>query len=147
LSNTGMAVTIDIGDAHRIHPQNKQETGRRLALIARAKTYGEIIPYSGPLYKSQVIKGNKIELEFAHTDNGLIVKGDTLKGFAIAGADKKFYPAMAIIAGNKIIVHSAGVAKPVAVRYGWANNPVCNLYNGANLPASPFRTDDWEGIR
>jgi sialate O-acetylesterase len=142
-----MAVTIDIGDAHRIHPQNKQETGRRLALIARAKTYGENIPYSGPIYKSQVIIGNKIELEFTHTDNGLLAKGDTLKGFTIAGADKKFYPARAIIAGDKVIVNSADVANPVAVRYAWANNPICNLYNGAKLPASPFRTDDWDDIR
>jgi len=145
--NTGMAVTIDIGDARRIHPQNKQETGRRLALIARAKTYGENIPYAGPIYKSQAIKGNKIELEFTHTDNGLLAKGDTLKGFTIAGADKKFHPAQAIISGNKVVVTSGDVANPVAVRYAWANNPVCNLYNGANLPASPFRTDDWYDIR
>ncbi|MDB5130775.1 MAG: protein of unknown function acetylesterase [Mucilaginibacter sp.] len=147
LPNTGMAVTIDIGDVNRIHPQNKQEAGRRLALIARAKTYGENIPYSGPLYKSHVIKFNKIELEFTHTDNGLLAKGDTLKGFTIAGADKKFYPANAVIAGHKVIVSSSAVANPVAVRYAWANNPLCNLYNGANLPASPFRTDDWDNIR
>ncbi|MDB5002518.1 MAG: 9-O-acetylesterase [Mucilaginibacter sp.] len=146
IPNTGMAVTIDIGDANRIHPQNKQETGRRLALIARAKTYGEKIPYSGPIYKSQVINGNKIELEFTHTDNGLIAKGDTLKGFTIAGSDKKFHPAWAIISGNKVVVNSGDVANPVAVRYAWANNPSCNLYNGANLPASPFRTDDWYDI-
>ncbi len=145
--NTGMAVTIDIGDVARIHPQNKQEVGRRLALIARAKTYGEKIPYSGPVYQSHIIKGNKIELEFTHTDNGLLAKGDTLKGFTIAGGDKKFHPALAIIAGNKVIVSSGDVTNPVAVRYAWANNPLCNLYNGANLPASPFRTDDWEGVR
>ena len=147
LPNTGMAVTIDIGDANRIHPQNKQEVGRRLALMARAKTYGENTPYSGPIYKSQVIKGNKIELEFTHADHGLLAKGDTLKGFAISGADKKFYPARAVISGNKVVVASGAVANPVAVRYAWANNPVCNLYNGANLPASPFRTDDWYEIR
>ncbi len=147
LPNTGMAVTIDIGDANRIHPQNKQEVGRRLSLIARAKTYGENIPYSGPVYKAQVIKGNTIELEFTHTDNGLLAKGDTLKGFTIAGADKKFHPARAIISGNKVLVSSADVASPVAVRYAWANNPVCNLYNGANLPASPFRTDEWFDVR
>ena len=145
--NTGMAVTIDIGDVNRIHPQNKQEVGRRLALIARAKTYGENIPYSGPIYKSQVIKGNKIELEFTHTDNGLLAKGDTLKGFTIAGADKKFYPAQAVISGNKVIVSSSDVTNPIAVRYAWANNPVCNLYNGAKLPASPFRTDNWWYVR
>ena len=147
LPNTGMAVTIDIGDASRIHPQNKEETGRRLALIARAKTFRENIPYSGPIYRSQVIKGNKIELEFTHTDDGLLAKGDTLKGFTLAGADKKFYPALAIISGNKVIVNNSDVANPVAVRYAWANNPICNLYNGANLPASPFRTDDLYDIR
>jgi sialate O-acetylesterase len=147
LPNTGMAVTIDIGDANRIHPQNKQEVGRRLALIARAKTYDENIPYSGPIYKSQVIKGNRIELEFTHTDNGLLAKSDTLKGFTISGADKKFYPANAVIAGDKVIVSSSDVANPVAVRYAWANNPLCNLYNGATLPASPFCTDDWDNIR
>lgn len=145
--NTGMAVIIDIGDARRIHPQNKQEVGRRLALIARAKTYGENVIYSGPIYKSQIISGNKIELQFTHTDSGLVAKGDTLKGFTIAGADKKFYPAQAVIKGGKVIVSSSDVASPVAVRYAWANNPVCNLYNGANLPASPFRTDDWDDIR
>jgi sialate O-acetylesterase len=142
-----MAVTIDIGDVNRIHPQNKQEVGRRLALIARAKTYGEKISYSGPVYRSQIINGNKIELEFTHTDNGLLAKGDTLKGFTIAGVDKKFHSAMAVIAGNKVTVHCDDVANPVAVRYAWANNPLCNLYNGANLPASPFRTDDWEDVR
>jgi sialate O-acetylesterase len=131
--NTGMAVTIDIGDANRIHPRNKQEVGRRLALIARSKTYGENIPYSGPIYKSQVFKVNKIELEFTHADNGLLAKGDTLKGFTMAGSDKKFYPARAIISGNKVIVSSGDVANPVAVRYAWANNPSCNLYNGENF--------------
>jgi sialate O-acetylesterase len=141
--NTGMAVTIDIGDANRIHPQNKQEVGRRLALIARAKTYGEQLAYSGPLYQSQIINGNTIELTFTHTDNGLVAKGDTkgdtLKGFTIAGTDKKFHPAhAAIIAKNKVRIKSIDVPHPVSVRYAWANNPLCNLYNGAGLPASPF---------
>jgi sialate O-acetylesterase len=145
--NTGMAVTIDIGDAHRIHPQNKQEVGRRLALIARAKTYGEKIRYSGPVYRSQVINGNKIELDFSHTDKGLLAKGDSLKGFTIAGADKKFHPARAVIIGDKVVVTNNDVANPVAVRYAWANDPLCNLYNGVNLPASPFRTDNWDDIR
>jgi sialate O-acetylesterase len=95
------------------------------------------------MYKSQVIKRNEIELGFTHTDKGLLAKGDTLKGFTIAGADKKFYPARAVISGNKVVVTSDDVANPLAVRYAWANNPDCNLYNGANLPASPFRTDDW----
>jgi sialate O-acetylesterase len=147
LPNTGMAVTIDIGDYHRIHPQNKQEVGRRLALIARAKTYGEHIAYSGPVYQSQKIDGNKIALSFKYTNGGLVAKGDTLKGFTIAGADKIFHPAAAVIEGNKVIVSGADVADPVAVRYAWANFPACNLYNGAGLPASPFKTDDWQGVR
>jgi len=143
--NTGIAVTIDIGDNNRIHPQNKQEVGRRLALIARAKTYGENIPYSGPVYRSQKIMGNKIELAFI---NGtLTAKGDTLKGFIVAGADKQFHPANAVIKGNMIIVTSPDVANPVAVRYAWANNPTCNLYNAAGLPASPFKTDNWDDVR
>lgn len=143
--NTGMAVTIDIGDNNRIHPQNKQEVGRRLALIARAKTYGENIPYSGPVYQSQKITGNKIELTF--TKGPLIAKGDTLKGFTVAGADKQFYAANAVLKGNIVIVTSRNVANPVAVRYAWANNPACNLYNTAGLPASPFKTDDWDDVR
>jgi sialate O-acetylesterase len=148
VGNTGMAVTIDIGEADRIHPRNKQEVGRRLALIARARTYSEHVAYSGPIYSSRVITGDTIELLFTHTDRGLVAKGDgsradSLKGFTIAGADKKFYPARAFISGNTVRVSSGNVARPVAVRYAWANNPVCNLYNGAGLPASPFRTDDW----
>ncbi len=145
--NTGMVVTIDIGDYNRIHPQNKQEVGRRLALIAKAKTYGENIPYSGPLYQSQKIDAGKITLSFKYTDGGLAAKSDTLKGFTIAGADKVFHPASATILGNKVIVTSTDVANPVAVRYAWANFPACNLYNGVGLPASPFKTDDWEGVR
>jgi len=147
LPNTGMAVTIDIGDQYRIHPQNKQEVGRRLALVARAKTYGESIAFSGPRYQSQKIEGSKIQLSFNYTNNGLVAKGDTLKGFTIAGADKVFHPAQAIIKGNKVIVVSTDVVSPVAVRYGWANFPTCNLYNGVGLPASPFKTDDWVGVR
>ncbi|WP_345328827.1 sialate O-acetylesterase [Mucilaginibacter defluvii] len=143
--NTGMAVTIDIGDAANIHPANKQEVGRRLALIARAKNYGEKVTYSGPVYSSAKVKGNAMELTFSNA-TGLKAKGDKPTGFAIAGADKKFYWADARIEGNKVIVSSADVAAPVAVRYGWANNPDCNLYNADDLPASPFRTDDWQGI-
>lgn len=145
--NTSMAVTIDIGDYYRIHPQNKQEVGRRLALIARAKTYGENVVYSGPLYQSQKINGDKIELSFSETNDGLVARGDTLKGFTIAGNDKIFHPANVMISGDKVIVSCPGVPHPVAVRYGWANFPACNLYNGAGLPASPFKTDDWKGIR
>ncbi|RZK82366.1 MAG: 9-O-acetylesterase [Pedobacter sp.] len=145
LLNTGMAVAIDIGDAVDIHPKNKQEVGRRLALIALAKNYGIKIPFSGPVYQSQQIAGkNSIQLSFTSAEGGLKTKdGAELKGFAIAGADKKFYWATAKIEGNKIIVSSPDVNDPIAVRYAWANNPVCNLVNGAGLPASPFRTDQW----
>jgi len=146
LPNTGMAVTIDIGENNDIHPHNKQEVGRRLSLIARAKTYGEkSLPYSGPVYVSQKIMGNQIQLTFKY--GALVAKGDTLKGFTIAGADRQFRAANAVIQGNTVTVMSADVTSPVAVRYAWANNPACNLYNVAGLPASPFKTDDWDGVR
>jgi sialate O-acetylesterase len=147
LPNTGMAVTIDIGEAKDIHPKNKQDMGKRLALNALATVYGKDIPYSGPLYKSMKIEGNKIRLQFTNTDKGLKIKGDNkLKEFAIAGKDKKFIWAEAKIEGDEVIVSNTKIENPVAVRYGWAANPQCNLYNGADLPASPFRTDDWEGL-
>ncbi|WP_423148443.1 sialate O-acetylesterase [Rubrolithibacter danxiaensis] len=147
LSNTGMAVAIDIGEAKDIHPKNKQEVGRRLALIARAEIYGEKIPFSGPMYQSMKVVGDKIRLSFTHTGNGLKIKeGGKLKGFAVAGADHKFYWADAKIKGNEVIVSSDQVKSPVAVRYAWADNPDANLYNGADLPASPFRTDNWPGL-
>lgn len=147
LANTGMAVTIDIGDAFDIHPKNKQEVGRRLALVARAQTYGEKIPYSGPMYDTYRIEGNKIRIYFKHTNGGLKTKNnEVLKGFTISGVDRKFHWADAVIDGNSVVVSSPEVSFPIAVRYAWADNPICNLYNGANLPASPFRTDDWQGI-
>ncbi|CAN5605662.1 sialate O-acetylesterase [soil metagenome] len=147
LPNMGMASAIDIGNAEDIHPKNKQEVGRRLALIALAKTYGQKISYSGPLYQSYKVEQNKIRLTFTNVDAGLKTKNDdSLAGFEIAGADKKFYWATATIAGNQVIVSSPDVANPVSVRYAWANNPAVNLYNGAGLPASPFRTDDWHGV-
>ncbi len=147
LPNTGMAVIIDIGDAKDIHPKNKQDVGNRLALNALSKTYQIELPYSGPMYQSMKIEGNKITIQFNNTDGGLKIKGDDkLKGFAIAGEDKKFVWAKAEIKGDEIIVWNANIKNPVAIRYAWASNPVCNLYNGAGLPASPFRTDDWKGM-
>lgn len=147
LANTGMAVTIDIGDANDIHPGNKQDVGNRLALNARHLVYGEKIVYSGPIYKSMKVEGNRIRLFFDHAQEGLMNKGaDKLQGFAIAGADRKFVWADAMIDGKTVVVSSSQVAKPVAVRYAWAINPVCNLYNRTGLPASPFRTDDWPEI-
>ena len=142
--NTGMAVTIDVGDARNIHPKNKQAVGQRLAIWALAMTYGQTIVRSGPLYKSMAVEGGKVVLKFDHVGGGLVAKGDgKLEGFAIAGADKKFVWADAKIAGETIVVSSAEVKSPVAVRYAWASNPKCNLYNKAHLPASPFRTDNW----
>lgn len=147
LPNTGMAVIIDIGDADDIHPKNKQDVGKRLALWALAKTYGKDLEYSGPIYKSMRTEGNKIILDFEHIGSGLVAKGgEALKGFAVAGADRKFVWADAKIEVDKVVVSSKEVNEPIAVRYGWANNPVCNLYNKEGLPASPFRTDDWPGI-
>ncbi|HEY9551009.1 MAG TPA: sialate O-acetylesterase [Prevotella sp.] len=146
MEHTGMAVLIDIGEAKDIHPKNKQEVGRRLGLLARALTYGEKIPYSGPIYSSYRMEGNKIRIFFDHTDNGLKAVGDELKGFSMAGVDRKFHWAKAMIDGNSVVVECPEVAFPIAVRYAWGNNPECNLYNGAGLPASPFRTDQWNGL-
>jgi sialate O-acetylesterase len=139
--NTGMAVITDYGNASDIHPKQKEPVGARLALVARAVAYSEKIEYSGPTYKSVKFDGNKATLTFSHVGGGLVAKDGALKGFTIAGADKKFVAATAEINGDTIIVNSAEVAAPVAVRYGWANVPDVNLYNKAGLPATPFRTD------
>lgn len=149
LPKTGMAVITDIGEANDIHPRNKLDVGERLALSARKIAYGQNIVYSGPTYKAMKVEGKTIAITFDNTGSGLIGKGKYgyVKGFAIAGADRKFYWAQAQIEGNQIIVHSPKVSEPVAVRYGWADNPDdANLYNKEGLPASPFRTDTWEGI-
>jgi sialate O-acetylesterase len=144
--NTGMAVIIDIGDANEIHPKNKQDVGKRLALWALARTYGKDVVYSGPIYRLMEVQGNKAILHFEDVGGGLVAKGELLKGFSIAGADKKFVWADAKIEGDTVVVSSDKVSEPVAVRYGWADNPICNLYNKAGLPATPFRTDIWPGI-
>jgi len=147
LPNTGMAVIIDIGEADDIHPKNKQDVGKRLALWALAETYGKKLVYSGPIYKSMKVDGSSIVLSFDHVGGGLTAKDDEqLKGFAIAGADKKFVWADAQIDGDTVVVSSEKVSEPAAVRYAWADNPVCNLYNAEDLPASPFRTDKWPGV-
>jgi sialate O-acetylesterase len=145
--NTGMIVTIDIGDAKTQHPTNKQDVGKRLSLWALANLHGKNIVYSGPMYKSMEKKGTQIFLYFDHQGTGLMTKGgELLKGFTIAGADQKFVWAEAHIDGDVIIVSSPDVPEPVAVRYAWADNPVCNLYNREGLPATPFRTDSWKGL-
>jgi len=147
LPNTGMAVTIDIGDPDNVHPKNKEPLGDRLTRIALANTYGRKIEYSGPVYESMTVDGNAIRLKFSHTDGGLVAKDGPLKWFQIAGADQKFVDAEATIDGGTIVVRSADVSAPVAVRYAWDNYPDgCNLYNAAGLPAAPFRTDQWDAL-
>ncbi|MBM3290136.1 MAG: sialate O-acetylesterase [Candidatus Hydrogenedentes bacterium] len=147
LKNTGMATIIDIGEAKDIHPKNKQDVGLRLALSAFKTAYGHDWPDQGPMYKSLRVDGNKAVVTFADTDGGLKNNNGSgpLRGFAVAGDDKVFHWADATIAGDDVTLTSPNVAKPVAVRYGWGDNPCCDLYNGFGLPTSPFRTDDWPG--
>lgn len=169
LPKTGQAVLIDIGESGDIHPRNKKDAGERLALIALANDYGKSIPYSGPVYESVKIANGKAVVNFKHADGGLaarplpetfVVKsatsesaplvrnspGSQLEGFAICGEDKKWFWADAKIDGDSVVVSSDKVPAPVAVRYAWSDNPTCNLYNGAGLPASPFRTDDFPPV-
>ena len=147
LPNTGMAVTIDVGDPKDLHPVNKRPVGERLAKIALAQTYGNKMEYSGPQLKKFIIDGTKVRLTFDHSENGLVVTGGKkVIGFVIAGKDKIFLPADAEIKGNTITVSHKKIKDPVSVRYAWADNPACNLYNKTGLPASPFRTDDWEEV-
>jgi len=164
LPNTGMAITTDIGEAGNIHPTNKQEAGKRLAMWALADVYKQKdVASCGPLAVSHKIKGSEVTITFKHADGGLVVNSGgamvtpreewpsvwpeggfgTIRGFAVAGADKQWHPAFAKIIGNTVVVKSPEVKQPVAVRYAWADNPDCNLYNRVGLPASPFRTDDW----
>ena len=144
LADTGMAVIIELGDESDIHPKNKQDVGRRLAYSVLSKVHGlaDVTP-SGPLYKACKIEGSRVRLVFSDLGGGLEARGGALKAFAIAGPDRKFVWADAKIDGETVVVSSPQVSAPVAVRYGWADNPPCNLYNKAGLPASPFRTDDW----
>ena len=147
LPNTGMAVTVDIGDVKDIHPKNKQEVGRRLALWALAKVYGKDVVYSGPLYKSMAVEGDKIRIEFEHVGGGLVSRdGKPLTEFTIAGADQKFVPAAAEIDGNSVVVHSADVAAPVAVRFAWRDDAAPNLSNKEGLPAASLPHRYVEGV-
>jgi sialate O-acetylesterase len=142
VKNTAMVVTIDIGVWNDIHPLNKLDVGKRLALAAGKLAYKDSkIVYSGPIYESMKISDATIEIAFDHVGSGLSSKGQILGGFAIAGADKKFVWAKAVIKGNKVIVWQDGLTAPMYVRYAWADNPVsANLYNKEGLPASPFTT-------
>ncbi|MBL9200150.1 MAG: sialate O-acetylesterase [Opitutaceae bacterium] len=144
LPRTGMGINLDIGEANDIHPRNKQEAGRRLALWALGEVYNEKVPAtSGPLPAGHEIRGSEIVLRFKHATGGLVAKGGPLRGFEIAGADRKWQPAQARIAGDTVIVSSVAVPQPVAARYAWENNPAASLFNGAGLPATPFRTERW----
>jgi sialate O-acetylesterase len=145
LPHTGMSVTIDIGDEKDIHPKNKQEVGRRLALLALADVYGQKIEARGPTYDSMSVDRDQIRIRFKHADGLATQDGGAVQGFAIAGADHKFVWAQAEIEKDTIVVYCDDVHQPVAVRYAWGDNPKCNLINKAGLPASPFRTDDWPG--
>lgn len=145
LPHTGMAVTVDIGNTENIHPRNKQDVGKRLALWALAKTYGhEDLVYSGPLYKSMEVEGNKVRVRFKHVDGGLVSRdGKPLTHFEIAGQDKEFVDAEAKIDGDSVVVSAAEVDDPVAVRYAWHQEAEPDLANEAGLPASPFTTHNW----
>ena len=142
--NTALAVTYDVGEWNDIHPLNKKAVAQRLFLGARKVVYGEKVTHSGPVYKDMKIEGDKIVISFTETGRGLMAKGGTLKHFAIAGEDKQFVWAEAVIRGNKVVVSSKSVKNPVAVRYAWSDNPdEANLCNKEGLLASPFRTDNW----
>ena len=144
--NSCLAVTIDTGDPDNIHPKDKQPVGERLAFCALAKHYGKKVVNSGPTLASVERLPNSIRLHFAHTDGGLVVKGAKLEEFAIAGEDRKWYWADAHMEGDTIVVSSPSVPNPKEVRYAWQSNPAATLFNGAGLPAGPFRTDTWPGI-
>ena len=141
LPNTGMATIIDIGEADDIHPRNKKDVGERLWLSARKVAFGEDLIYSGPMYAGHSIAGNKVTINYDHVGSGLEIRGESLTGFAMAGEDKKFYWAQGQIEGDKIVISSDQVDEPKYIRYAWADNPACNLYNKEGLPAIPFRTD------
>jgi sialate O-acetylesterase len=146
VKNSGQAVIIDIGEAGDIHPKNKQDVGKRLALQALAKTYGKKVVAAGPEFKEAKKEGAAMRVSFTSTGGGLVAKDGTLKSFAIAGEDRKWVWAEAKIDGDSVVLSSPQVPNPVAVRYAWAANPEATLFNKEGLPAGPFRTDDWPGV-
>jgi sialate O-acetylesterase len=143
LPNTGMAVTIDIGDAHNIHPRNKQELGRRLALIAKVKVYGIAPEVSGPMFASATREGKALRVRFTSAGTELSAHGGPVRSLEVAGADKVFFPAAGAIETDSLLASSPDVGEPVAVRYAWTNAPDANLYSDDGLPVVPFRSDDW----
>ena len=144
LPNTGLATAIDLGEADNIHPKNKPELAYRLSLVALANVYGKSVEYSGPIYASSRAESGKIIITFTHADGLKPREGAVLKGFGIAGADRVFHEAQAVVEGNTVVVGRMGVLMPVSVRYSWARNPAGNLVNASGLPALPFRTDNWK---
>jgi sialate O-acetylesterase len=149
LPNTGMAITTDIGDAHDIHPKNKQDVGKRLAAIALNNCYGKTMEFSGPIFESMQTSGNKLILRFTHVGSGLLVKDryGYIRGFELAGEDRQFHYAKAYLEGNSVVVYQDSIATPVALRYGWTDDAgEANLFNKEGFPASPFRTDQWKGV-
>jgi sialate O-acetylesterase len=153
LPHVSLAVTIDLGAPKDdpsaeapIHPKNKQDVGHRLTLLAEHDIYGMDVPAWSPSFKSMQIEGDSVRIEFDHAEGLKTAGGGPVQGFALAGEDQKFYWATATLNQNAVVLRADAVKKPVAVRYGWADAPNGNLYNAANLPARPFRTDDWPGI-
>lgn len=144
--HTGLAVSVDTGDAGNIHPHEKQPVGERLALLALARHYGQDVKCDSPSYRAMEREGHAVRVHFDHTDGGLVVKGEKLGEFSLAGADRQWHWADARIDGNDVVVSSPDVPEPVAVRYAWQSNPLATLCNGAGLPAIPFRSDDWPGV-
>jgi sialate O-acetylesterase len=142
VANTGMAVTIDIGDPDNVHPADKQTVGARLALAARAMAYGENIEYSGPLFRQTSTEDGGVRVWFDHDTGGLVARGDVIQGFEIAGEDHQFVSARANIDGSSVLVTNSQIERPKYVRYGWANSPTVNLYNSLGLPASPFTSEE-----
>ncbi len=140
---TALVTTMDVAESD-VHYKNKQPVGERAFKAAMSLAYGKNIEYCGPIYKSMKVDGNKISIDFSHAASGIMQKGDRLKGFVVSGTDKKFSFAEARIVGNTVIISSANVPQPVAVRYGWADFPSVNLFNKEGIPASPFRSDDWD---
>jgi sialate O-acetylesterase len=142
LPNTGMAVSIDVGEPDNLHPTNKQPVGERLALIAEAKLHGLPVEWSGPVFQSATREGLALRVKFTHAA-GLVLRPIPPGGFEVAGTSKVFHAALARVEGEDVLVSSPDVTRPIAVRYAWTNSPPVSLYNGAGLPAVPFRSDDW----
>jgi len=143
LPNTGQALAIDIGDPDTIHPTNKQEVGRRLALIAKARIYHIPCDWSGPVFAGATPEHGAMRVRFVHDEGGLLAHDRPVQSLEVAGADRKFHPAQGRIEGAALVVSAREVPAPVAVRYAWKNSPEANLFNGAGLPAAPFRSDNW----